>query len=65
MHGILMNSILTYKFNFWVFWHDIRRHKLELNEKLLNYPFVSHEVICKTCNKTKTIVYENGLGNYY
>jgi len=65
MHGILMNSILTYKFNFWVFWHDIRRHKLKSNHKTLNYPLVEHQVTCLDCEKTKIIIYEDGLENYY
>jgi len=49
------------KFNLWVFWHDIRRHKLFAEQKNLHYPLVEHTVLCKTCNKGIIITYRNGL----
>lgn len=54
-----------FRFNLWVFRHSIRRHKMEVHHKTLDYPFVHHEVTCKTCNETRFTIYPDGLENYY
>lgn len=57
--------IETIKFNLWVFWHDIRFHKITVINKNLDYPEAIKQVNCKKCKQSKVIIYEDGLESYY
>ena len=53
------------KFNWWVFKHDIRRHKLDVIDKNLDYPKRMVQVTCLKCGRFRFLIYEDGLENYH
>ena len=56
----------TLKFNLIVFWHDIRRHKIDVKTTTLTYPNIHKVVYCNTCGFIiAEEIYEYGLENYY
>ncbi len=60
-----MTFLEVLKFNFWIFIHDIRWHKLNVIDKNLDYPKRMIQVTCMKCHSIRILIYEDGLENYY